>query len=248
MREPTKTQLVFGDLCQLYVDINKNRRNPRFFRLAFESYVFKSQQLTEAMRSEYKQQTGKKWCASDFDGWNEYTNSVKKIRNAALHGYPIVLDEAVLSIYPNLQFSIDAENEDLSPKKYRAVIGRSFIPNPFSEVFCSGGFGYQLKEIVSADPASPENYEFPIKEYVFYELRWDLLDLGVFSDIGKGKRVDAIKLVLKSFPTFERYMQYYEKELEGNRCNAYKPDFWVKSESGLGWVINPKYQEPENKT
>lgn len=248
MREPTKTQIVFADLCQLYVDINKNRRNPRLFRLAFESYIFKSQQLTEAMRSEYKQQTGKKWCASDFDGWNEYTNSVKKIRNAALHGYPIVLDEAVLSIYPNRKFAIDEENEHSSPKKYRAAIGRSFIPNPLSETFCSGGLGYQLKERVSADPASTENYVFPMKEYVFYELRWDLLDLGVFSDIGKGQRVDAIKLILKSFPTLERYMRYYEEKLEKSRLNSYKLDYWVKSESGFGWVMNPKYRESEIKT
>lgn len=247
MREPTKTQLVFGDLCQLYIDINKNRRNPRFFRLAFESYVFKSQQLTEAMRSEYKQQTGEKWCASVFNGWNEYTNSVKKIRNAALHGYPIVLDEAVLRIYPNLEFSIDTENEDLPPKKFRAVICRSFIPTPFSETFCSGGFGYQLKKRASSDPSSRENYAFPIKEYVFYELRWDLLDLGVFSDIAIGQRTDAIKLALKSFPIFKRYMQYYENELEKNRFSSYKPDFWVKPDSGLGWVINPKYQKPKNK-
>lgn len=246
MREPTKTQLVYGDLCQLYSDINTNRRNPRFFRLAFESYIFKSQQLTEAMRSEYKHQTGKNWLASDFKGWNEYANAIKRIRNAALHGYPIVLDEAVLSIYPNVAFSIDEEGKEPSSKKYRAAIGRSFISTPFSEKFYSSGFGYQLKERISSDPQSPKNYVFPMKEYVFYELRLDILDLGVLSDIDKKQRTDAVKLVLKSFPRFERYVQYYEEKLDRNRFDVYRPDYWVKSECG-GWVINPKYQDSKNR-
>lgn len=159
-----------------------------------------------------------------------------------------MLDESVLSIYPNLKFAIDEDNKYLPLKKYRAVTCRSFIPNPFSETFCSGGFGYQLKERVSADPASAENYAFPMKEYVSYELRLDLLDLGVFSDIGKGQRVDAIKLVLKSFPTLERYMRYYEEKLEKSCFNFYKPDYWAKSERGFGWVMNPKYRESEIKT
>lgn len=38
MEELRKTELVFGDLCQLYHEINTKRRNPKLFRLAFESY------------------------------------------------------------------------------------------------------------------------------------------------------------------------------------------------------------------
>ena len=193
-------------------------------------------------------QTGKKWCASHFEGWNEYTSAVKRIRNAALHGCPIVLDEAVLSIYPNVEFAADTNEKNLSNKTYRATIGRCFIPNPFSEKFSSSGLGYQLKKRVSDDPNSLENYAFPIKEYVFYELRWDLLDLGVLSGIDDGQRTDAIKLVLKSFPRFERYVTYYNSELEKNCYDAYKPDYWVKSKQGIGWVINPKYSNSEKET
>ncbi len=158
-----------------------------------------------------------------------------------MHGCPIVLDETVLSIYPNLAFAIDKENEALSNKSYRAVIGRSFIPSPLSEKISSSGFCYQLKEMVSDDKASLENYVFPIKEYVFYELRWDLLDLGVLSDIGGGQRIDAIKIVLKSFPRFGRYMTYYKSELEKSLYDIYRSDYWIKSEGGVGWVMNPKY-------
>lgn len=158
-----------------------------------------------------------------------------------MHGCPIVLDEAVLSIYPNLAFAIDKENEALSNKSYRAVIGRSFIPSPLSEKISSSGFCYQLKEMVSDDKVSLENYVFPIKEYVFYELRWGLLDLGVLSDIGGGQRIDAIKIVLKSFPRFERYMTYYKSELEKSLYDIYRSDYWIKSEGGVGWVMNPKY-------
>lgn len=239
MNRPTKTEIVFEDLHQLSIDINTRRRNPRIFRLAFESYIFKSQQLTEAMRSEYKQQTGRVWCASHFEGWNEYTNTIKKLRNTALHGYPIVLDESVLSIYRNVRFATDTE-ENISNKKYRATTGRCFIQNPYAEKFTSIGVGHLREERASNNPNNIDSYAFPIKEYVFYELRWDLMGL-VFSDIDGG-RIDAVKLVLKTFPRFERYMTYYKSEREKNLLDAYKSDFWVRAEKGHGRVINPKYR------
>lgn len=82
---------------------------------------------------------------------------------------------------------------------------------------------------------------FPIKEFVFYELRWELLERGVLKDLGPGKTVDAVKLVLKSFPVLKAYMAFYREELQKNLYDTYKSDYFVRPESEMGWSINPKY-------
>ncbi len=235
------TRLVFRDLQNLYSELNVSRRNPKVFRLAFESYLYKSQQLTETMRSEYKQRTGLKWQAKDFSGWSPYTAALKKIRNAATHGCPIVLEEAQLSIYPNIEFSSD--REAINPKKkFRMVQSKSFIGDPFDVDFPLQTMGYPKKHTVSNDPLDASNYVIPTKEFVYYDLRWDLLELGVLS--GLPYNTDALKLVLKSFPVLKKYMEFYLSELDKNQSDAFKPDFWIKSEEKGGWVINPKYQGP----
>lgn len=243
MYETSKTELVYGDLCQLYRDINENRRNPRLFRLAFETYIFKSQQLTEAMRSDFHQKTGLTWTASKFEGWNGFSSALKKIRNAALHGYPIVLDEAVLSIYPNVRFATDDEEwaTEQTRKKYRVNKGRSFVDNAFSDRFITTGLVFLREERINQHLKAVENYVFPIKEFVFYELRWELLKRGVFRSLGQNKTVDALKLVLKSFPVLEAYMTFYRGELQKNLYDVYKSDYFVRPERGMGWIINPKY-------
>lgn len=251
MSDTSKPELVYGDLRQLYRDINENRRNPRLFRLIFETYIFKSQQLTEAMRSDFHQKTGLTWAASKFEGWNGYSSALKKIRNAALHGCPIELDEAVLSIYPNVRFATDDEKQatELPRKKYRAYKKRSFVSNAFSDRFSTTGLGFFPEERINQHRRALENYVFPAKEFVFYELRWELLELGVLRDLGQSKAVDVVKLVLKSFPVLEVYMAFYRDELQKNLYDTFRSDYFVRSESGLGWIINPRYlRNQESKT
>lgn len=239
MNEPTKTELVYGDLCQLYLDINQKRRFPRIFRLAFELYIFKSQQLTDAMRSEYKAKTGSKWEASRYKGWNSFTNTLKKIRNSAIHGCPIVLNESVLCVYPNVDFSTDDVDKKTRNGKYRFSEGTSFIKSPFSENFESIAMGYPLKNKVTETPKDIKNYVFPIKEFVFYKLQWELLELKKDTT----KRVDAVKLALLTFPVLRDYMKFYQSELKTNQYDTFKPDYWIKSTKGSGWVMNPKYNK-----
>lgn len=127
-------------------------------------YMFKSQQLTEAMRSDFPQQTGLTWAASRFEGWNDFTSALKKIRNAALHGCPIVLDEAVLSIYPNIRFVTD-EKWVMEPirKKYRVNKVRSFVTHAFTDRFITSGPGFLREERINQQLQAIENYVFSNK-------------------------------------------------------------------------------------
>lgn len=218
MNDPTKTELVFEDLEQAYFDIIQFRRYPRRFRMAFEIYIYKSQQLTEAMRSEYKLRTRKKWNASAFQGWNYYSTAIKKIRNAILHGNPLQLEETVLSVYP-----LYPEVEHRKPlrkryveKVYFAMRGHTLVSMPFKEEFVSTNNGIPLIRKVVDDPRDKRNFLFPVKEFVGYYLQWDLLDSNTMRELDSESTIDAVRLALKSYPVYEKYMKYYKIELDSN--------------------------------
>lgn len=237
MSRRNKTEIIFSDLFKSYLEINNNRRKPRIFRLAFEVYVTKSQQLTETMRKEFSERTGSTWQASKFNGWNEFTGILKKIRNSIMHGCPPILNETMLCIYPNVDFYIDdiKENEK-SKKKYRIMVQKCFISDMLSEKISSSGFSYLLKNS-SKDKNFISNYVQPIKSYIFYEIDWHSLELEKFKRSNAGQRLDALTLTLKSFPVFEEYMKFYKNEFEKNINKCFKDDYFVRSPNGSTWVV-----------
>lgn len=229
----TKSKLVFSDLTKLYDDLNNIRRDRASFRVAFESYLFKSQQLTEVMRSEFRQMTGLKWEASKFKGWNNYTSALKKIRNAAAHGSPIALYDLILSVYPNVSFTLDRVNEDysLDNRRIRLTETRAFISDPFEREFSS---------VIKAFQQGNGSNTYPLKEFVSYELRLDIMGINKLDGF-ESLRLDVIKLLLHSYPVLKKYYALYEKELNCNLLEAYKSDYFIEGTNG-GWVLNPKYQ------
>ncbi|TXR53966.1 hypothetical protein [Reinekea thalattae] len=233
--EPSiKSEVVYRDLSRLYTELNNIRRDRVAFRASFELYVLKSQQLTETMRSEFSAMTGLKWEASKFQGWNVYTAALKKLRNAAVHGYPIVLYDLVLSVYPNVNFALDSDSSDYSlgnKSKFRIVSTRSFTTAPF------------LRESQSITPSFlsvNKEYISPIKEFYSYEIWLDMMNIKSLYGY-EIARVDVIKLLLHSFPVFKKYMSFYKRELKKNLLDSYKSDFFVKDENDR-WFINKKYQ------
>lgn len=223
--EPTKTELVFEDLKQAYREIVNYRRFPRRFRIAFELYIYKSQQLTEAMRSEFKNRTGLNWSASTFGAWNSHSTTIKKIRNAALHGDPIELEQVVLSIYPT---NPEVEHyQDLSDaalqRGWFVSVGHSFINRPFAENFLAPKHGIPLKERASKNPKALENFLFPTREYVSYIINWKLIDSIKSSHKSEPIELDAVRLALKSFPVFAEYMCFYQQELSNKQYDSLKP-------------------------
>lgn len=58
---------------------------------ALESFTEKSQQLTNVMYKEFHASTGRDWVASDFPGWNAYTDLFKELRRESFHEAPVRL-------------------------------------------------------------------------------------------------------------------------------------------------------------
>lgn len=235
IKSSTKSEVVYYDLSKLYTELNHIRREKKAFRLAFELYLFKSQQLTETMRSEFHEMTGLKWEASKFKGWNIYTAALKKIRNAAVHGSPIILYDFILSVYLNISFSLDEFNKAYSQnnkRRFRLTKTRAFISDPFVKDF-------QYTGIAFLESNKDKNYAYPIKEFISYELRLDMMGIKKLNGF-KILRVDVIKLLLHSYPVFKKYRTFYKQELNDNLLDSYQPDFLIKNANGSR-KLNPKY-------
>ena len=222
IRDPSDTKLIFEDIRNLYYEIISSRRFPMKFRIAFEQYVTKSQQLTETMRKEYHAKTGKKWIALNFPYWNVYTEIIKAIRRATYHGVPLQLHEVTLGIYPPIEvFSDKAPIQQKWLKRgFRAYKATCFLGLPFSTEHVGSGMGYPRKVKVNNDHQDPRNYIFPFKEFVSYELTWNVLENGVKASTDKAKSTDVVKITLKSYPALEKYWAYYSNELRENQYKS----------------------------
>lgn len=211
MRELRGTEIVAEDLRRLYLNLIGARRFPVEFRHAFEQYIYKSQQLTETMRKEFKRLTGEGWTAKDYSGWNVYTDLLKALRNATYHGYPLALHGCAIAIYKAEEFSTDQKplSELNLVRGYRVVKSTFLVEMPFDEAVIGISAGYPLKH-----PRDGKTHSYPLKEFVSYELTWGILDAGVRSAAEKAGTVDAVKIALHSYPAIKGYFDYYENRLK----------------------------------
>jgi len=217
MRYFLQTQIVAEDLKRLYYEINNSRRYPFRFRRAFELYIYKSQQLTETMRKEFRSLTGNNWVAGEFEGWNAYTNILKALRNATYHGYPLALHGTALALYQGVEFATDIEplSELDFVRGYRVMESTLFAEQPFDEEVCSISVGFPIKNIAQSGPT----HAFPLKEFISYKITWRLLDEGVRKATDKAGTTDAVKITLHSYPALVAYSKYYASVLNKNNIN-----------------------------
>ena len=209
MIDPSGTELVFEELRRSYSGIVNSRRFPGRFRQHFDTYLYKSHQLTEVMRREYKAATGLVWVASDFNGWNVYTAAIKALRNAVAHGAPLTLHESILTVYPAVAFVTDSIVP--TPRKLgariRLTISTCFVDLPFQEEIITPYAGYLSIE---------GEYIYPLKEFVSYEIPWHILEAGARAALRGAKTCDVVRLVLHSYPVLLRYYMYYQSKLQEN--------------------------------
>ncbi len=162
--------------------------------------------------------------------------SIKKIRNATIHGDPIILYDFILSVYSNVSFALgrfDKEPPKENKKRLMLTESRTFISDPFISDF-------QFTNIAFSNSNKDKNYVYPIKKFISYELRLDMMGIEKL-DGYEIHRVDVIKLLLHSYPVLKKYMAFYKQELNDNLLDSYKADFLIKGKGG-GWIFNPKYQ------
>lgn len=77
------------DLEEALLALDAARPSPVEVRRAFRTVLTLSQQLTEMMRTEFRQRTGRKWQAGRFPGWNATTELFKLLRRLEYHEAPI---------------------------------------------------------------------------------------------------------------------------------------------------------------
>jgi hypothetical protein len=81
--------VLFRDLAHCTEELKEARRSPVRVRRAFARLVDLSQQLTSAMRTEFKKATGARWNASAFGRWTPVSDLFKELRNVEQHRAPI---------------------------------------------------------------------------------------------------------------------------------------------------------------
>jgi hypothetical protein len=163
------------------------------------------------MRKEFKSLSGNIWTAKNYSGWNAYTEILKALRNATYHGYPLALHGCALAIYKGEEFATDSRPLDELDlvRGYRVMASTFLIEMPFDEEVVPMSAGYPLKY-----PRGGKTHSYPLKEFVSYELTWGLLDAGVRSATKKAGTIDAVKIVLHSYPILKGYVEYYERKLD----------------------------------
>lgn len=81
--------VVFQDLEDAYDELSSGSISPVAIRRSFARFLDLSQKLTSYMRKEYSEKKGQEWVASTFDGWNDYTELFKRLRNDDQHDSPV---------------------------------------------------------------------------------------------------------------------------------------------------------------
>lgn len=74
MKPQSDVEVQYADLVASHDDLAAARKSPVKVRRAFSRFVDLTQELTAAMRREFKARTGLDWQASDFPGWNSVTD------------------------------------------------------------------------------------------------------------------------------------------------------------------------------
>jgi hypothetical protein len=154
------TELVFRDLKDIAVELQKERNSPLRVRRLLSQFITLSQQLTEVMRKEYSDQIGKEWQANKFSGWNEVTALFKKLRRTDYHSYPVTI-----CVEETQYFAAGDIFEDGVGTSEVAVQGTWDLGDPFSEHIPDG------LNLVLADPTTGRPSNKTIKprrwHYVF---------------------------------------------------------------------------------
>lgn len=84
MKRQLDTSILFNDIRDVYDEFQK-AQSPKAVRRLFCSFLTQTQQLTDIMRVEFKELTGKSWEAKTFSGWTKTSAYFKKLRNMHVH-------------------------------------------------------------------------------------------------------------------------------------------------------------------
>lgn len=82
---PTDVETIMADLEVCVAQLQAECVSPSGVRRLFQQFLKLSQQLTEMMRREFKKDSGRRWEASKFNGWDAVSELMKALRTADMH-------------------------------------------------------------------------------------------------------------------------------------------------------------------
>lgn len=186
------TAIIFTDLKLAFDRLQESKTSPSEVRRRFVNFLSLTQQLTNIMRKEYEQNTGKFWEAKNFDGWNKVSNLFKELRNEDYHEFPANIDVKCTSHFQIFEGD---------PHKVHTIYK--------SEMF-------QLSDNLP----TPPNLKMGDKFYEAFKHEYSFILQGRTSKINKLlnkiESNEIHQLSIECFELIERYYQFYKKCLSEN--------------------------------
>jgi len=152
------------------------------------------------MRKEYSEKKGKKWVAYDFDGWNDYTELFKQIRNDDQHDRPVSI------LVNETQYFRLFENASLM-----AVSGTwSFS---LDQQIAAAPFDNLILEAADSETGRPSGIRIsPVrKEYEFHLSPSSRKAQTLLEKTGDS---NVRTLSEKCFEALSEYYRYYQRQLD----------------------------------
>lgn len=199
------TEIVYRDLSDAFEQLDNEKTSPLAVRRKFRNFVIYTQQLTEMMRKEFPQRTGKKWEAKNFDGWNDVSLLFKEIRKSDYHEVPLLIQVKETRSYQMNKIFTDSSSDNLFN------LQSIWNLDPFSEDVpqCHG--------IVLADEATGEPLDEFIEphkiEYQFVLLSRTTKTKTLLENIGDD---DLHELSRQFFVKLQVYYDFYQQSVQKN--------------------------------
>lgn len=191
------------DLADAMILLENSKSSPKDVRRSFSNFVELSQKLTSCMRKEYSG----KWEAEKYEGWNGYTEIIKKLRNYDQHEQ-IIRTEKLETTY----HTIPAENG--WPEITLGISGTLKDVDQLSDKTPSGSL-----KIMAADPKTGKitNKEIGVIKEKNYKF---MLNISENSD--KGRQINKLlkkvgnpeifQLASECFSVLKKYYEFYQCE------------------------------------
>jgi hypothetical protein len=209
-KKVSDTEVVFRDLTSTAKELEDERGSPLKVRRLIGSFITLSQQLTEIMRKEFQELTGKKWEAGSFPGWNVVTELFKKLRRSDYHESPVIIH-----VQETQYFSLgDIFGDDVKGGEL-ASQGTWALGDPFSETIPEGIIT-MLDDPTTGQRIEPKRRDFV---FIFYpgtdEIKKAIEDTGL-NDIHKLAQ-GCLKILTEYFVFYQRSLKV---ELQSMRPGA----------------------------
>src|SRR5829696_4913595 len=208
MADLSNAAVLFQDLADVASKLSGPAMSPKQVRRDFVSFVDLSQKLTAMMRREYSEKAGKKWEAKKFEGWNEITELLKKLRNTDEHEHP-----TFIQVHERQQHKIfnDVDALVIFEGTWEFSLEDQLVDTPRDDLLVS-----------IVDPKTGgEQESVPIRtKYEFYLYPSTEHARELLEKIGES---DVQSLVSESFKIYEEYYKYYSNQLARYGNNSTRP-------------------------